>query len=155
MHWSGELLSIHIAAKGSAAMSELAEAELVAGSGIVGDRYFLGTGTYSNKPAADRQVTLIEVETLEALKRDHDIDLAPQESRRNLTVRGVPLNHLVGRRFRVGETVLYGGRLNMPCQYLDDLLGKKLFKLLLNRSGLNCEIVSGGTIRPGERVEPV
>ena len=81
------------------------------------------------------------METLEALARDHGLALAPEESRRNLTVRGVPLNHLVGREFRVGEVVLFGGRLNVPCQYLDDLLGRKLFKPLMNRSGLNCRIV--------------
>jgi MOSC domain-containing protein YiiM len=152
--WAGRLLHIHIAEKGSAPMQELAEARLIAGLGIEGDRYATGTGTYSPKPQRERQVTLIEVETLEALKRDHDLDLAPHEHRRNLTVRGVPLNHLVGRRFRVGEAVLEGIRLNVPCQYLDDLLGRRLFKPLTNRSGLNCIIIEGGTIRPGDRVEP-
>ncbi|WP_193188259.1 MOSC domain-containing protein [Nisaea sediminum] len=152
MNWTGRLDHIHICAEGSADMTELDEAKLIAGKGIEGDRYFLGTGTYSDKPAPDRQVTLIESETLEALARDHNMELTPIESRRNLTVTGVPLNHLVGKKFRVGEVVLYGGRLNTPCQYLDDLLGKKLFKLLLNRSGLNCEIVEGGVIRPGDTV---
>lgn len=153
MSWKGRLDHIHICAKGADAMTELQEAKLVAGKGIEGDRYFLGTGTYSDKPAPDRQVTLIESETLEALARDHNMHLTPVESRRNLTVTGVPLNHLVGKRFKVGDVVLYGGRLNTPCKYLDDLLGKKLFKLLLNRSGLNCEIVEGGVIRPGATVE--
>lgn len=153
--WAGRLLAIHIAEKGSAPMQELGEARLIAGLGIEGDRYATGTGTYSPKPQRERQVTLIEAETLEALKRDHDLDLAPHEHRRNLTVRGVPLNHLVGQRFRVGEVILEGIRLNVPCQYLDDLLGRRLFKPLTNRSGLNCIIVEGGTLRPGDRVEPV
>lgn len=153
--WAGRLLHIHIAEKGAAPMQELREARLIAGLGIEGDRYATGSGTYSPKPQRERQVTLIEVETLEALKRDHDLDLAPHEHRRNLTVRGVPLNHLVGRRFRVGEAVLEGIRLNVPCQYLDDLLGRRLFKPLTNRSGLNCIIVEGGTLRPGDRVLPL
>jgi MOSC domain-containing protein YiiM len=71
-----------------------------------------GTGTYSKKEHIDRQVTLIEVEVLEALARDRSIDLAPHEHRRNITTRGVPLNHLVRRYFRIGDCVLYGGRLN-------------------------------------------
>jgi MOSC domain-containing protein YiiM len=152
--WAGRLLSIHIAGEASAPMQTLATARLVEGFGIEGDRYATGRGTYSNKPHQDRQCTLIEVETLEALARDHGLPLAPEESRRNLTVRGVPLNHLVGREFRVGEVVLFGGRLNVPCQYLDDLLGRKLFKALMNRSGLNCRIVRGGTIRPGDPILP-
>ena len=150
--WQGELLHIHVAAAASAAMAELPEAMLVGGVGIEGDRYATGLGTYSKKPHIDRQVTLIEVEVLEALARDRGIALAPHEHRRNLTTRGVPLGHLVGHYFRVGDCVLYGGRLNVPCLYLETLLGKKVFKPLINRSGLNCRIVRGGTVRTHQRI---
>ncbi len=153
--FTGVLLAIHIAPEASAPMVELDAARLVEGVGIEGDRYATARGTYSHKPHADRQVTLIEMETLDALKRDHGIDLPPHETRRNLTTAGVPLNHLVGREFRVGEVVLVGGRLNVPCQYLEDLLGKPVFKPLIHRSGLNCRIVKGGTVRPGDTIRPV
>lgn len=152
--FQGTLLAIFIAEAASVEMEERDAATLVAGHGIEGDRYATGKGTYSSKPHADRQVTLIEEETLTALKRDHGIDLAPEETRRNLLVREVPLNHLVGRQFRVGPVLLHAGRLNVPCKYLDDLLGKPLFGPLTNRSGLNCRIVEGGIIRPGDPVVP-
>ena len=152
--FTGVLLAIHIAPAASAPMVALDAARLIADVGIEGDRYATGLGTYSHKPAPDRQVTLIEMETLDALARDHRIELPPHETRRNLTTAGVPLNHLVGRQFRVGDVVLYGGRLNVPCQYLEDLLGKKVFKPLIHRSGLNCLIVKGGTIRPGDGIRP-
>jgi MOSC domain-containing protein YiiM len=154
MGWNGRLEHIHITDAGRAAMRRLDEAQLVAGKGIEGDRYFLGTGTYSMKPEPGRQVTLIEAETLEALARDEGIELMPQEHRRNLTVSGVPLNHLVGRQFRVGEVVLEGARLNFPCKYLELVTGKAVYAPLLNRSGLNCIIVEGGTIRPGDALTP-
>lgn len=154
VNWQGELLHIHIADGASQAMRGLGEARLLPGVGIDGDRYAARTGTYSKNHHIDRQVTLIEAETLEALARDHEVELAPAEHRRNLTTRGVPLNHLVGRYFRVGECVLYGGRLNVPCRYLEELIGKKVFKPLLNRSGLNCRIVAGGIIRTADRIEP-
>jgi len=134
-------------------MDELPEARLVAGIGIEDDRYATGLGTYSKKHHLDRQVTLIEIEVLEAIARDRGIELMPSEHRRNLTTRGVPLSHLVGQYFRVGDCVLYGGRLNVPCLYLETLLGKKVFKPLLNRSGLNCRIVRGGIVRIHERIE--
>lgn len=155
MSWKGELIHIHIAAGASARMRELAEARLVPGTGIEGDRYATRSGTYSSRHHIDRQITLIEQETLEALARDHGIELAPHEHRRNLTTRGVPLNHLVGRYFGIGECVLYGGRLNVPCRYLEDLLGKKVFKPLLNRSGLNCRVVRGGAVRRGMAIAPL
>lgn len=133
-------------------MEALAEARLIAGAGIDGDRYASARGTYSPKPHVDRQATLIEVETLEALARDRRIELAPHEHRRNLTTRGVPLNHLVGHYFTVGECVLFGGRLNVPCIHLETVVGKKVFKPLINRSGLNCRIVVGGRIRRGDPI---
>ena len=156
--WRGTLLNIHLAPAASYEMEEVSEAECVAGRGIVGDRYFNGTGTYSPKPDV-REVTLIEQEALDALARndpplqDRKLSLAPGDHRRNLTVRGVPLNHLVGRRFRVGDVVLRGGRLNFPCKYLEELLGLPVFLPLYNRSGLNCGIERGGTIRPGDAIE--
>jgi MOSC domain-containing protein YiiM len=153
MHWRGELLNIHIAERASAPMQSLSEARLIAGIGLDGDRYATGLGLYSKRHHIDRQATLIEVEVLEALARDRDIQLAPHEHRRNLTTRNVPLSHLVGEYFRIGDCVLYGGRLNVPCLYLENLLGKKVFKPLLNRSGLNCRIIVGGIIRARDRVE--
>ncbi len=152
--FTGVLLAVHIAPQASAPMVEMDAARLIEGVGIEGDRYATARGTYSHKPNVDRQVTLIEIEALDALARDHGLDLPPHETRRNLTTGGVPLNHLVGRDFRVGEVVLHGARLNVPCQYLEDLLGKKVFKPLIHRSGLNCVIVRGGTIRPGDSIRP-
>jgi MOSC domain-containing protein YiiM len=153
MIWQGRLLHIHIAPAGGKAMQRLVSATLVAGKGIEGDRYADGRGTYSPRPDI-RDVTLIEAETLVALKRDHGIELFPHEHRRNLTTEGVPLNHLVGRRFAVGPVILEGGRLNVPCQYLEDLTGKKVFKHLMHRSGLNCRVIEGGRIAPGDTIRP-
>jgi len=149
--WQGKLLTIHIAEEGGAAMQPLRAATLLAGEGIKGDRYATGRGKYSPFPDI-REVTLIEVETLEALVRDHAIDLTVDEHRRNLTTRDVPLNHLVGVRFRVGNVVLEGGRLNFPCRYLEMLTGKTVCDLLEHRSGLNCRIIEGGEIKIGDPI---
>lgn len=154
MNWQGELLHIHIAPQASAAMNPLTQAHLIPGVGIEGDRYATRLGTYSKKHSIDRQATLIEAEVLEALARDRDIHLAVHEHRRNFTTRDVPLNHLVGQYFRIGtECVLYGGRLNVPCLYLDKLLVETLFKPLMNRSGLNCRIIVGGAVREHDRIQ--
>ncbi len=154
----GTLLHIHVAPAASYEMEELEQATCVAGRGIVGDRYYNGCGTYSPKPDT-REVTLIEQEALNALARNDppmqngSLALTPGDHRRNLTVIGVPLNHLVGRRFRIGEVILRGGRLNFPCKYLEELLGKPVFLPLYNRSGLNCGIERGGVIRAGDVIE--
>ena len=153
--WQGVLVAIHVADGASQPMRALEQARIAAGVGIPGDRYAERRGTYSARHHVDRQLTLIEEETLEALARDHRIRLAPHEHRRNLTTRGVPLAHLVGRYFRIGGCVLYGGRLNVPCRYLEDLLGKKVFKPLVNRSGLNARVIAGGVVRVGDAIAPL
>ncbi|MDG2113276.1 MAG: MOSC domain-containing protein [Actinomycetota bacterium] len=136
-------------------MVDLTSAELIAGEGIEGDRYATGSGHYSSRPHIDRQITLIESEVLEALARDHNVELRPEEHRRNLTTTGVPVGHLVGTYFSVGPCVLYGGRLNVPCAYLQTLLDKQVFRPLVHRSGLNARIVIGGTIRRGDLITPI
>jgi len=158
MKWnSGTLLYIHVAPKASDNMIELDEVELIKGKGIVGDRYYNQTGTYSPRPDI-RDVTLIENEVLEALAnnqpplQDKAIILNPIEHRRNLTTSGVPLNYLVGKRFQIGQVVLKGGRLNFPCKYLADLLKKPLVLPLYNRSGLNCTVEKGGFIKKGDKI---
>jgi len=152
--WRGEARYLHLASAAGAPMQVRDALDLVAGQGVVGDRYMDGIGFYSDRPEEGRQITLFEQEALDALKRDHGIDLAPHEHRRNVTTSGVPLTHLVGKRLRIGAALVEATRLSVPCQRLVELTGKKVFKPLINRSGLNCRILQGGTIRPGDVVEP-
>jgi MOSC domain-containing protein YiiM len=73
-----------------------------------------------------------------------------------LTTRGVALNHLVGRNFRVGAVTLTGIRLCEPCEHMEALSGVAGVKsALLHRGGLRAEIVSGGEIRVGDVIEEV
>jgi len=152
--WQGTVVSIQIAPRGAAAMVPLEAVEAVPGKGLLGDRYFHTVGTYSERPGSGRQVTLIEAETLEALRREASIELAPAASRRNITTRGVPLNHLVGRRFRVGDVVLEGRRLCEPCEHLQSLTKPGVLKALVHRGGLRADIVVGGTIRLSDPILP-
>ena len=151
--WQGTLIGIHTSVEGRAPMQARDSIRLIEGVGLEGDRYATGKGTYSKIPDI-REVTLIENETLVALERDHGVTLHADEHRRNLTVSGVPLNHLVGQRFLVGDTLLLGGRLNTPCRYLDLVTDKAVCDLLRHRSGLNCTIVRGGMIAVGDTVRP-
>lgn len=156
LDWRGVVRHLHVTPRAFLPMRSMPTLTLVAGHGIEGDRYMIGreTGFYSHKPEDGRQVTLFEIETLWALKRDHGIDLAPAEHRRNVTVEGVPLTHLVGRRFWLGETLLESTRLSIPCRHIEEITGKAIFDPLINRSGLNCRILQGGTVQPGDAVRP-
>jgi MOSC domain-containing protein YiiM len=149
----GRVEAIHIASAAGESMVPLGEVRAVPGRGLEGDRYFSKTGTYSRHEGADRQITLIEVEAVEALERDYRIALDPGESRRNVATRGVAVNHLVGRRFRIGEVRLRGLRLCEPCSHMERLSGKPVRSGLVHRGGLRAEILTEGVIRVGDPVE--
>jgi MOSC domain-containing protein YiiM len=152
--WQGRVESIHVVAAPAEPLVEVSAVRAVRGRGLEGDRYFLHIGTYSNHPGSGRDVTLIEAEALEALQRELDIGLAPGASRRNVVTRGVPLNHLVGCRFRVGEVLLEGTRLCEPCAHLERLTLKGVLAGLVHRGGLRTVIVEEGTMRRGDVVRP-
>jgi MOSC domain-containing protein YiiM len=60
---------------------------------------------------------------------------------------GIPLDHLVGAEFTVGEVRLRGARLCEPCTHLERLTRKGLMRAMVHRGGLRADIVAGGTIR--------
>lgn len=148
----GAVEAIHLADLGSDPMRSVERVRAIAGVGLEGDRYALRTGHYSGDARDDRDVTLIEAEEIEALVAGAGIRLAPGESRRNVTTRGIRLNDLVGRRFRIGSVECEGTRLCEPCQYLTDLLGKAVLAPLVHRAGLRARILTDGEIALGDEV---
>jgi len=161
--WQGSVVSIHVAPEASALMRSVAEVRAVPGRGLEGDRYFTGLGFYSPRPGyGGREVTLIEVEVLEALAHGAvnaegqrlGIKLTPADSRRNLATAGVPLSHLVDREFWVGAVRMQGTRLCEPCKHLEDLTQPGVLAALVHRGGLRARILTDGTIRVGDIVRP-
>ena len=112
----------------------------------------LRQGTFF-KPEPDFELTLIEAEAIEALKRDYNVELAPGEARRNLVTRGVALNHLVGRDFQIGEVKAHGIRLCEPCSHLQRLTGSRSSRDYCHRGGLRAQILTQGTIRIGDSLQ--
>jgi MOSC domain-containing protein YiiM len=150
--FEGRVVAIYVAPGEGAPMEARAEAEALAGKGLDGDRYAIEAGKYSGTKIGKRAITLIEREAIAAANDAYDLGLTEQESRRNIVVEGVPLNHLVGREFLVGAVRLRGFDLSEPCVYLEELTGKPARTALLHRGGLRAEIVEGGTIRVGDTV---
>ena len=137
----GSVEQIHIAP----AESELpapVDAVDVTADGVVGDRY-----------AQSRDLTLIEAEALEGLREDTGIELSHEASRRNVLTRGIDLNALVGKRFRVGDVECLGVELCEPCKGLERMTQPGVIKGLLHRGGLNADILSDGVVAVGDAVD--
>jgi MOSC domain-containing protein YiiM len=125
----------------SDALAPVSSVRAIAGKGLEGDRYFFADGAGSGEA-----LTLIEAEVLE------DVGLTGPQARRQVVVRGVQVNDLVGRRFRVGEVECLGVELCEPCRHLQSLTRPGIIKDLVHRGGLRADILSGGTISVGDRL---
>lgn len=113
----------------------------LAGKGLDGDRHFHPEGA-----PPGQALTLVAAEVVE------DVGLGPGETRRQVTVRGVDVNGLVGKRFRVGEVECLGVELCEPCRHLEAMTRPGIIKELVHRAGINADILVGGVIRVGDPV---
>ena len=152
--WIGYVESLHIATGEGQPMIDITEAHTVPGRGIEGDRYFLGTGHFSDQFSSSHEITLIEKETIESLRLEYDnlSDFTAREARRNIVTCDVPLNHLVGHTFQVGDVILKGIRLCEPCLHIAELTHHTVLTGLIHRGGLRAQILTEGIIRIGDSI---
>jgi MOSC domain-containing protein YiiM len=147
------VVEILISESPSSAMESVPEVRAVPGKGLVGDRYFSGTGTFSPKPhKPDFEITFIEKEKIEAFSKEFGLPFTASQARRNIVTEGVDLNSLVGREFRVGDVRIRGMRLCEPCAYLAKTTYPETLNGLVHKGGLRAQIVSEGIIRSGAAV---
>lgn len=150
---SGTVAALLLAPAAEAPLVRVTEAQAEPGRGLAGDRYARGQGTFSSR-GRGHELTLIEAESLDRLAGD-GIKISWEEARRNVVTRGIGLNALVGRRFRIGEIECVGRRLAEPCAHLQRLAPPGTLRGLVRRGGLRADIVEGGTVRVGDPVTPV
>jgi MOSC domain-containing protein YiiM len=150
----GTVVAIYTTPEEGKPMEERGEVQALAGKGLDGDRYAVEAGKYSGTKVGKRAVTLIEREAIEGARNEYGIELDEAETRRNLVVEGVAVNHLVGREFTVGGVRMRGYDLAEPCTYLEGLTRDGVRKALIHRGGLRAEILDDGPIRVGDAVRP-
>jgi len=143
----GSIAAILVAPEAEAPLASVDEVRALAGRGLEGDRYASGQGTFSG-PGRGYELTLVEAEVLD------EIELPWAEARRNVVTRGIGLNGLVGRRFKLGSAECVGRRLCEPCAHLEKLARPGLLRPLVHRGGLRADIVADGQIRVGDKLVP-
>ena len=122
--------------------------KVLANKGILKDRYF---NEINDK---DTQITLIESENVECINKSMGTNFLDIDFRRNIITKGIRLNQLVGKKIKVGQVTMKVHRLCDPCKYLQDLLNQKnLVKILLNKGGLRCELLTDGKISINDNIE--
>lgn len=133
--------AIHLGAPGEPELWTVRSVEAIAGKGLEGDRHFHAGGA-----PPGQALTLVAAEAVD------EVGLKPGETRRQVTVRDLDVNSLVGKRFRVGEVECFGVELCEPCRHLEAMTRPGIIKALTHRAGINADIVIGGVINVGDPV---
>ena len=152
---AGKVVGIFIAGKKEKDPKSVKSVEAVAHRGLVGDRYYTNSGTFSDAEphGPGREVTLIEIENVDHLQESIHQEVNPALLRRNVLTQGIRLNDLVGRQFMIGNIRLLGVRLCHPCAHLQRLSGLLLKEHLKEKGGLRADILDNGRIHLGDTVE--
>ena len=146
---AGRVEGIYIAAEHGELPEPVDSVRAFAGRGVQGNRYF-----FDGDAPPGTALTLIAAEAVEAMEREHGISVEARETRRNVVTRGIDVNELVGKRFRVGDVECLGVELCEPCTTLQAMTKPGIIEGLLHRGGLNVDILSDGEISVGDAVAP-
>ena len=144
---AGTIEAIYVSAKHGQPKVSIPRADLRAEIGLIGDRH-AGYGV----------VSIIETEAVETFNDTTGLDVSPGETGRNVVTRGIRLNDLVGRKFRLGNAVLKGFELCEPCSNLGSRLATEavgspaVVKAFTYSAGIRAYVVASGEIEPGDAV---
>jgi len=121
---------------------EVGEVECVAGSGLVGDRFFDFKENYKG------QITFFSSEVFEEICRQLGATgKSPGVTRRNVITAGVDLNSLVGKKFILQGVEFEGACECSPCYWMDAAIMPGAEAALQGRGGLRARILTGGKLR--------
>jgi MOSC domain-containing protein YiiM len=119
--------------------------------GIEGDRYFKA----SNRKGLDYQLTLIEIENIDAFNSRYGTTLSPDAPRRNIVTSGVRLNDLCGKQFKLGPLMLEGMELCEPCRLFRIRTDPRTLEFFMGRGGLRTRVLTGGILEVGASIVAV
>jgi MOSC domain-containing protein YiiM len=153
----GRVEVIALAERATGDMHTVDHTNALANRGLEGDRYAAKAGTFTpaNDTARGHDLTMIEAEVLDDLTLPDGGSLGYAQARRNIITRGIDLNALVGRRFRVGNVECLGQRLCEPCSHLERLTTKGALRELIHRGGLRADVLSDGEVATGALIETI
>jgi MOSC domain-containing protein YiiM len=147
----GTLVAIHLADREAGPMRAVEAVLATAGVGLAGDRYARPAAPHEDDGEV-REVTLVEEEQIAWLASETGIELEPGATRRNLTTRGIRLNELVGRTFRVGAVRIEGVELCEPCAHMQEMIGRPVLRPLVHRAGLRARLLDDGELHVGDPI---
>jgi MOSC domain-containing protein YiiM len=127
------------------------EVNVVAGKGILGDRYF----NDHNRKSPDYEITFIESEKVDEYNSEIHPKIEYWQPRRNILTAGVDLKSLIGKKFQIGSGLFEGIEPCEPCEILKMRTSSIAFKWFTGKGGLRAKIIGTGTIKIGDNIKLV
>lgn len=124
---------------------DVEKVECVAGRGLRGDRYFDYREDYKG------QITFFNYDVYKSLKDAMNTDFSPVEMRRNVIIKGLDLEALIGQEFELGGVRMRGSEHCKPCFWMDDVCGEGAEAWMTGqcRGGLRARILTDGWLEKG------
>tara|TARA_Y100000996_G_scaffold292479_1_gene231231 strand:- start:134 stop:574 length:441 start_codon:yes stop_codon:yes gene_type:complete len=142
-----KVFKLGIASANNKEIKEVESIEVLVNKGVVGDRHF----KEFNDPFC--QLSLIEAENIDYYNLKYGLDIPYVNFRRNIVTKGINLNQLVGKKFKIGNVELEGVDLCRPCRHLTEILSQdNILKEFLRKGGLRCQILSSSKISVGDEI---
>ncbi|OTP75651.1 MOSC domain-containing protein [Caballeronia sordidicola] len=117
------------------------------------DPYVGLEGDHYSRDSGERQVTLVQAESLAAIASHLGLGtLAPEVLRRNLVTRGINLLALKDRKFRIGDAVLEMTGECHPCSRLEETLGVGGYNATRGFGGITAKVLAQGRISVGDAI---
>jgi MOSC domain-containing protein YiiM len=140
----GEVVSIHIVHQRNGVAEAVERATAQTNYGLEGD--------WRSRRNRAGQLTLIEAEVLEEVGRLLGACVASGASRRQVVVRGVRLNDLLGQRIRIGGVRLFVETPCDPCTRMEETISAGAREALEGRGGVRCFVLAGGELCVGDSI---
>ena len=142
-----KVLKLGISSENNKAIKEVVSIEVLVNKGVIGDRHFKDF----NDPYC--QLSLIESENIDYYNLKYGLNIPYVNFRRNIVTKGIRLNELVGKKFKIGSVELEGVDLCRPCRHLTEVLNQNnILKEFIRKGGLRCQILSSSTIQIGDEI---
>ena len=142
-----KVLKLGISSENNKEIKEVVSIEVLVNKGVIGDRHFKDF----NDPYC--QLSLIESENIDYYNLKYGLNIPYINFRRNIVTKGIQLNELVGKKFKIGSVELEGVDLCRPCRHLSEVLNQNnILKEFIRKGGLRCQILSSSTIQIGDEI---
>jgi MOSC domain-containing protein YiiM len=140
----GEVVSIHIVRQRHGVVEAVERATVQTNYGLQGD--------WRSRRNRSGQLTLIEADVLTEVEHLLGAPVPSGASRRQVVVRGVKLNDLIGQRIRIGEVCVFVESPCDPCSRMEETIGDGARNALEGRGGVRCFVLAGGELQVGDSI---